>query len=161
MSFNSILGLDGAPYFWEARCDRTSHTCLGPGLPPLPLIDPKSNPNDPLSVPSSLSIPSAIEALTDASPLRPSSRQGSIVVTFSEIGSSSLIVPTMSMTSTLACHHFSPADDPLCHAQDHPVSPLLSATPNSLCRPASLLPDPSHCTSTQAAARIWPATAAW
>jgi hypothetical protein len=66
-----------------------------------------------------------------------------LAVTFSKLRSSSLTVPTAPMTSTLACHRFSPAAAPLRRGQAHPVSPLLSTAPNVVCRPANLLPDPS------------------
>jgi hypothetical protein len=81
--------------------------------------------------------------LAGASPLRASFGQGSTAVTFFELGSSSLIVPTARMTSTPTCRRFYPTTDPLHHGQAHLVSRHLFPTPNPVHRPTSLLPEPS------------------
>jgi hypothetical protein len=100
-------------------------------------------------------------SLAGASPLRASFGQGSTTVTFFELGSSSLTVPTARMTSTPTCRRFYPTTDPLHHGQAHLVSRLLFPPQiRSTALPACSL-SPPHYTSMSAAAGIWPATATW
>jgi hypothetical protein len=62
---------------------------------------------------------------------------------FVQPNNSSPTVLTPQETPTPACRPSSPTANPLHCEQAAPVNPLLSATPNLVCHPASLLPQPA------------------